>query len=171
MKSTYLSVIGTIMVGFVLLSSQAFAQQKTLRKECREEWKANKTANQGNGITEKAYVAQCQAGAAARHPPATAPAARPVTAAPSAVTNGGGKTTKACQEEWKANKATNQANGVTEKAYVEKCRIGAVSAQPTAAPAEVRPLAPPATVGTTFGEEPRSENDQGLPGGNEKRLQ
>ena len=65
MKSTCLSVIGTIMVGFVLLSSQAFAQQKTA-KECREEWKANKTANQGNGVTEKAYVAQCQAGAAAR---------------------------------------------------------------------------------------------------------
>ena len=170
MKSTYLSVIGTIMVGFVLLSSQAFAQQKTA-KECREEWKANKTANQGNGITEKAYVAQCQAGAAVCAPAGNSPR-RPAGdyTAPSAVTNGGGKTTKACQEEWKANKATNQANGVTEKAYVEKCRIGAVSAQPTAAPPAERPLAPPATsTAPPSGKKPGRENDQGLPGGMESQ--
>jgi hypothetical protein len=32
------------------------------------------------------------------------------------------KTVKACEEEWRANKAANQAKKVTEKAYVEKCR-------------------------------------------------
>ena len=34
------------------------------------------------------------------------------------------KTVKACQEEWRANKDANQAAGVTEKAYVDKCRGG-----------------------------------------------
>ena len=28
------------------------------------------------------------------------------------------KTAKTCQEEWRANKADNQAKGITEKAYV-----------------------------------------------------
>jgi hypothetical protein len=45
------------------------------------------------------------------------------------------KTAKACLEEWQANKATNQAKGVTEKAYVAQCRAGGAPAQPTAAPA------------------------------------
>jgi hypothetical protein len=45
------------------------------------------------------------------------------------------KTAKACLEEWRANKATNQANGVTEKAYVAQCRAGGAPPQPTAAPA------------------------------------
>src|SRR5271169_2377256 len=71
------------------LSSHAIAQQKTA-KECREEWRANKAANQASGVTEKAYVAQCRGGAAAAQPtaapvppPAPAPAPAP-TAAPAA---------------------------------------------------------------------------------------
>jgi hypothetical protein len=44
------------------------------------------------------------------------------------------KTAKACQEEWRADKAASQANGVTEKAYVARCRAGGASsaAAPTA---------------------------------------
>jgi len=42
-------------------SSLAVAQQKTA-KVCAEEWQADKATNQANGITEKAYVAQCRAG-------------------------------------------------------------------------------------------------------------
>ena len=45
------------------------------------------------------------------------------------------KTVKACQEEWQANKAANQANKITEKAYVAKCRAAGGTAQPTSAPA------------------------------------
>jgi len=56
------------------------------------------------------------------------------------------KTEKACQDEWKANKAANQAAKVTEKAYVEKCR-GAAAAPaaektPAAAPAKPAAAAP-----------------------------
>ncbi len=63
------------------------------------------------------------------------------------------KTAKACQEEWQANKAANQANKITEKAYVEKCRAEGGTAQPTSAPAAApAPKAshstPPATTTT-----------------------
>jgi hypothetical protein len=122
-----------MVLGLMTVSSVAMAQQKTA-KECREEWRANKAANQANGVTEKAYVAQCRGGAAAAQPTA-APAEPPAPApAPTAGTSGQ-KTAKECRGEWRANKAANQANGVTEKAYVAQCRAGAPPAQTTTAPA------------------------------------
>jgi hypothetical protein len=51
------------------------------------------------------------------------------------------KTAKACLQEWRANKAANKANRVTEKAYVAQCRAGGAPTQGTAAPAT------PATLG------------------------
>ena len=112
------------ILGLMTLSSHAVAQQKTA-KECREEWRANKAANQASGVTEKAYVAQCRGGAAAAQP--TAAPVPPPAPAPTAATTGQ-KTAKECREEWRANKATNQANGVTEKAYVAQCRGGSAPA-------------------------------------------
>jgi hypothetical protein len=49
------------------------------------------------------------------------------------------KTIKACEDEWKAHKADNQAKGVTEKSYVEKCRAASAEkpkATPTSAPVQ-----------------------------------
>jgi hypothetical protein len=58
------------------------------------------------------------------------------------------KTVKACIGEWRANKAANQANHITEKAYVAQCRAGAVQSAPTPrqspAPAPQEPSRPPA---------------------------
>src|SRR5512139_3844289 len=58
------------------------------------------------------------------------------------------KTVKACQEEWRANKAANEAAKITEKAYVAKCRAEAAkpaaATAPAAAPAA--PAAPQATA-------------------------
>ena len=51
------------------------------------------------------------------------------------------KTVKACQDEWRANKADNQARGITEKAYVAQCRTGG---QPTSAPPAIP--APPSAA-------------------------
>ena len=48
------------------------------------------------------------------------------------------KTVKACQEEWRANKAANEAAKITEKDYVAKCRADAAkpaATTTTAAPA------------------------------------
>jgi hypothetical protein len=55
------------------------------------------------------------------------------------------KTAKACQDEWRANKADNQAKGITEKAYLEQCRAGGAAATPAATPAAAKP-APTATA-------------------------
>ena len=74
------------------------------------------------------------------------------------------KTAKACREEWRANKAANQANGVTEKAYVDQCRGGAAPAQTTAAPASAAP-APPAAAPQTLRDKrpPRHAGRSGKP--------
>ena len=136
MKRKITTLACSVVLGLMALSSHAVAQQKTA-KECRDEWRANKAANQASGVTEKAYVAQCRGEAAPTAAPAPPPTPAPI---PAAATTGQ-KTAKECREEWRANKAANQASGVTEKAYVAQCRGGAPAAQPTAAPAA--PPAPP----------------------------
>jgi hypothetical protein len=114
-------------------------------KACRDEWRANKDANQAKGITEKAYVTQCRAGGVTAQPaPSTTPAAAPAPAA------SGEKTAKACRDEWRANKDANQAKGITEKAYVTQCRAGGTVASPA-------PMAPPpAQTRTTTAPAPAS---------------
>jgi hypothetical protein len=52
------------------------------------------------------------------------------------------KTVKDCRAEWQANKAGNQAKGITQKAYVDQCR--SASAAPAAAPAATKSAATPA---------------------------
>jgi hypothetical protein len=65
------------------------------------------------------------------------------------------KTEKACQEEWRANRAENQAAKITEKAYVAKCRGTAAKPEaakpdaakkPAAAPTKPEAPAPAATA-------------------------
>jgi hypothetical protein len=60
------------VLGFMASSPLAIAQQKTARA-CLDEWRASKTSNQANEVTQKAYVAQCRAGGAPAQP-AAAPA-------------------------------------------------------------------------------------------------
>ena len=147
-------VMCAAVLGLVAVSSHTMAQQKTA-KECREEWRANKAANQANGVTEKAYVAQCRGGAApaqttAAPAPVPAPALAPTTA------RTGQKTAKECREEWRANKAANQANGVTERAYVAQCRGGAATAAPATPPAPA-PAPTAAATGQKTAKECREE--------------
>ncbi len=61
------------------------------------------------------------------------------------------KTVKACEEEWRANKAANEAAKITEKAYVAKCRAGAEkpAAATTPSPAPVAPAATAKTAPAT----------------------
>lgn len=135
--------IGTCAVLLCLAVSSALAQQKTVRA-CQEEWRANKADNQAKGITEKAYVAQCRVAAQpAPSPAAPSPTTQP---APGNSASGSQKTVRACQEEWRANKAENQAKGITERAYVAECRAGGVASPsagtpstPTETPANASP--------------------------------
>ena len=150
-------VMCSAVLGLMTVSSHAVAQQKTV-KACQEEWRANKAANQANGVTEKAYVAQCRGGAApAQTTAAPAPPPAPAPAPTAAAT--GQKTAKECREEWRANKAANQANGVTEKAYVAQCRGGAAPAQTTAAPAP-----PPAPARRSDSSGYGTKDCKGMPG-------
>ncbi len=123
-------------------AAQPASGQKTA-KACRDEWRANKAANQASGVTESAYVAQCRGGAAPAQN-TTAPAAPSAPTTPAAQSASGQKTAKACREEWRANKAANQASGVTESAYVAQCRGGAAPAQTTTAPTTPSAPAPAA---------------------------
>ena len=142
-----IAVVCSAVIGVAFLMSPAFAQEKTA-KACQAEWRANKADNQAKGITEKAYVAKCRGGDSAAKP-APAPAAstakekkekKTTAAAAPAATE---KTAKACRDEWRANKADNQAKGITEKAYVTQCRAGTAAAQPAPAPAPKTTAAPP----------------------------
>jgi hypothetical protein len=45
------------------------------------------------------------------------------------------KTVKACEEEWKANKATIQASGKKKKDFVTECRAETASTEPSVTPA------------------------------------
>jgi hypothetical protein len=135
MKREIIALTGCFFVGAVALASPALAQQKTA-KACAEEWRANKAENQAKKITEKAYVAQCRAGAESSVPSApSATVPRPTTTTE--------KTAKACAEEWRANKSENQTKKITEKEYVAQCRTGGVVSRPTLPPpTDARPTAP-----------------------------
>jgi hypothetical protein len=139
MRNRSVAILCSAFVGILALSGPALSQQKTA-KACQGEWRANKDANQAAGITEKAYVDKCRAGGAAAAPAAAPAAATTPAAAPPAVP--GQKTVKACQAEWQAGKAAYQAGGVTQKAYVDKCRAGEAVALP-AAPAPAPTMAAP----------------------------
>jgi predicted peroxiredoxin len=129
-----LTICAAIM-GLISLSSSAYAKTA---KECTAEWRADKAGMQARGVTEKAYVEQCKGGA---EPSVAAPAQKPADAAPLApkqATSPGAKTAKDCTAEWRADRAGMQARGITEKAYVEQCKVGA---SPTAVAPPPKPTA------------------------------
>ena len=155
-------VMCSAVLGLMTLSSHAIAQQKTA-KACQEEWRANKAANQANGVTEKAYVDSMPRRRCARSNHGGTIGHRRLLLRQPLHRATGQKTAKACREEWQANKAANQANGVTEKAYVDQCRGGAAPAQ-TTRPRRHRRLLPSADPS---GDRPKDR--QGLPGGMESQ--
>lgn len=77
-----IAMCSIVLAGMTMtLSSQTLAQNKTA-SACRAEWRANKAANQAKGITEKAYVAQCRAGASPAQTTAAPPPPAPAQPAP-----------------------------------------------------------------------------------------
>ena len=86
MKKSLVLIICLVATGSLAFSGPVGAQQKTA-KACKEEWQANKAANQAAKITEKSYVEKCRSAAAkpeAEKTPMAAPAkpAAPTAAAP-----------------------------------------------------------------------------------------
>jgi hypothetical protein len=145
MRAYFVAAVCSAIIAALTLASPASA--KTV-KECQKEWRAHKAANQKAGITEKAYVEKCRGEATSAKSKTEAKSkekkskqkAAKEKAAPEKKTAAtGGKTVKACEAEWRANKAANQKAGITEKAYVEKCRAGQSAATPKAMPAAPAP--------------------------------
>jgi hypothetical protein len=164
MRKSLVALTCMIVAGTLGLSAPAWAQQKTL-KACQEEWRADKPVNQAKGITEKAYVAECRASGATPQP--AAPLGKPA-ASPQAAT--AQKTVKACQEEWRANKATNQAKGITEKAYIVQCRAAGTAAQsppstPTPQTSAATPPAPSAPTASSTVKPARAPTASAAPAG------
>lgn len=135
-----IAVVCSAIVGAALLISPAFAQQKTV-KACQDEWRANRAANEAKGITQKAYVAQCRAETAAAKPAAAPAASKKKAATTPAPAAAAQKTVRECVEEWRANRAANEAKGITQKAYVAQCRTGTAAAQPASPPPAPKPTA------------------------------
>jgi hypothetical protein len=73
------------------------------------------------------------------------------------------KTARQCADEWRTNKADNQARGITERAYVTQCRAGTAAAQPAPTPAPTSP--PPARTGTASPASPRGATTGAAPTG------
>lgn len=145
MKVTFFAAVCAVLA-VALTSSPSLAQQKTV-KQCQTEWRANKEENQAKGLKESDYVAQCRASATAPTP-ASAPAQKP--AAGSSVPARNGRTARECRAEYKANKADNDAKGITEKQFVAQCRTGGAVATPVPSPAPApTPVRPTSAARTT----------------------
>jgi hypothetical protein len=128
---------------------QATATGSKTAKDCTAEWRADKAGMQARGVTERAYVEQCRGGAApaaSTTAPTPSAATPPAPAVPSPTTNTSSsqKTAKECLAEWRADKAGMQARGVTERAYVEQCKVG--GAMPSATAPEPKPTAAAPTL-------------------------
>jgi hypothetical protein len=59
------------------------------------------------------------------------------------------KTVAACQAEWRANKADNQAKGITEKAYVAQCRGNSAASATTGATNNAAPAGASPTISSS----------------------
>lgn len=68
------------------------------------------------------------------------------------------KTVAACQAEWRANKADNQAKGIKEKDYVAQCRGDSPASATTGATNNAAPAPSPAATSTT-----KPDNNAGAP--------
>jgi hypothetical protein len=123
----------------------ATAGTKKSTRACREEWRTNQTALRANGMTEKVYVAECQgtAGNASAQSPASPDSqTKPASATLPHATAGETLKVKACVEEWRTKRrtkrGTDELQGLTEKAYTEKCLSGSTPAAPSSGAASSR---------------------------------
>ena len=127
---------------------------KTVRA-CAAEWIANKENLQAGGKTRKDFITECRAGTETTAAATTAPSAGMT---PSATPSAGKKTVKACEADWKANKAAIQASGKKKTDFMTECRAEPGSTQ-TAAPApQSKPAEQPQSeVATATPVQPKSE--------------
>jgi hypothetical protein len=129
---------------------------KTIRA-CAAEWTANKASLEASGKTRKDFITECRAGTE------TTAAATPSTEMTPRMTHAAGKkTVKACEAEWKANKATIQASGKKKTDFMTECRAEPTSTQAAAPAPQPAPTQQPksdvaAAPQSTTAAQPKSE--------------
>jgi hypothetical protein len=129
---------------------------KTIRA-CAAEWTANKASLEASGKTRKDFITECRAGTE------TTAAATPSTGmTPRTARAAGKKTVKACDAEWKANKASIQASGKKKTDFMTECRAEPTSTQaaaptPQPAPAQEPKSEVAAAPQSTTAAQPKSE--------------
>src|SRR5664279_2154633 len=124
MKKSLVLIICLAATGGLAFSGPVYAQQKT-EKACKEEWQANKAANQAAKITEKSYVEKCRGAAAKPEAEKTPAAAPPKPAAPAAAAPKPAAPTPAAAAPAPAKPATATSTGAnqfaTETAAKARC--------------------------------------------------
>jgi hypothetical protein len=130
MRRTWYGFAPCAAVCLALLSASASAQQRSVQ-ECQGEWRANAAEFRQRGVSEKAYVALCNAGMIVQQPsmPSAGLAPAPSAAAPPSI-----KTAKACQADWQANKAVYQAAKITQADQMQMCLAGTLPPPPGSQP-------------------------------------
>jgi len=129
---------------------------KTIRA-CAAEWNANKASLEASGKTRKDFITECRAGAE------TTAAATPSTGVtPRTPPAAGKKTVKACEAEWRANKASIQASGKKKTDFMTECRAEPASTQAAAPAPQPAPTQQPqsevaAAPQSTTAAQPKSE--------------
>jgi hypothetical protein len=173
MKRSVVLVLCSAIIGVLAFSAPVAAKTA---KECQTEWRAHKAANQAKGISEKSYVEKCRSAEKATQSKTTKSSEKKSSnekmtkekktkKEETKKSAGKEKTVKACQAEWRANKKANQAKGITEKAYVEKCRSGSAMMEPKAMPASSSTMKKETSAPETKEKMSRSKPGMGKPSG------
>ena len=129
---------------------------KTIRA-CAAEWTANKASLEATGKTRRDFITECRTGTE------TTAAATPSTGmTPRMARAAGKKTVKACDAEWKANKASIQASGKKKTDFMTECRAEPTSTQAAAPAPQPAPTQEPksevaAAPQSTTAAQPKSE--------------
>jgi hypothetical protein len=125
MRSILIVILCSALAALSMGPASAATAQKSA-KECRAEWRANKADNLAKGISERAFVKQCRAGAGtAAAPTGAAPATQATGAAAAPVTSG--KTAAGTSAMPKATATPSGANQFAQEGQAKaRCPSGTV---------------------------------------------
>jgi hypothetical protein len=150
---TFVLISCVAILGLVATINPSIAQKTA--KACEDEWKANKADIQAKGTKKKDFISACRGEASSA---GTLP--KPASTSASTTTSA-----KACEDQWKANKASIQASGKKKKDFISECRGGASSAAAPANPSPAPSVTTTAKQKPTVSTRPTATSGSGTPSG------
>jgi hypothetical protein len=123
---TWFSLVPCAAVSLAILSAPASAQQRSAQ-ECQGEWRANAATFRQQGVSQTAYVSLCKDGLVVQPPSAPSASSAPEPSgaqSPPPRSAAATPSVKACQAEWRTNRAIYQAAKITQAAYIRMCQDG-----------------------------------------------